>query len=158
MSKDIPILSWQAGGAVLLGCVAGTLADVDKQGSTMAKVLFPVSALLKLLHVKHRALTHSLIFVLILTLATAALPPLYHQVLIAAYFSHPLIDMFNEKGVQLWWPLRFHVRVLPKFAAIDTGSWLETLFQWILLGLSIWIPFHALFEEFSTSFTIFALC
>ncbi|MED4599344.1 metal-dependent hydrolase [Paenibacillus validus] len=141
---DVTFLSWEAAGALLLGCLAGTLADVDKQGSTMARVLFPLSALLRILNVRHRTVTHSCLFIGALMLLALPLPVLYYWVFIAAYASHPLIDLLNEKGVQLFWPLKLKVRVLPKFLAVDTGSMSETVFQWLLLAISLWIPFRTI--------------
>ncbi|MDR6882090.1 metal-dependent hydrolase [Bacillus sp. 3255] len=138
---EVSFFSWDTAGALLLGCLAGTLADVDKPGSTMAKVLFPLSALLRVLKVRHRTLTHSIVFMLLLMMATVALPPLYFWVFILAYASHPLIDLLNERGIQLFWPLPAKIRLLPKFAAIDTGSVGETIFRWLLLVLSLLIPF-----------------
>lgn len=142
--QDVPFLSWEAAGALLLGCLAGTLADVDKPGSTMAKVLFPLSALLQILKVRHRTVTHSILFTLALAGFTSALPALYFWVFVTAYASHPLIDLLNEKGVQLLWPLKWKIRVLPKFLAVDTGSMSETVFQWLLLAVSLWIPFSTI--------------
>lgn len=142
--QDVTFLSWEAAGALLLGCLAGTLADVDKQGSTMAKVLYPLSALLRILQVKHRTVTHSLLFILALMLLSSPLPVLYFWVFITAYVSHPLIDLLNDKGVQLLWPLKWKVRLLPKFLAVDTGSVGETVFQWLLLAVSLWIPLSAI--------------
>ncbi|PZE22143.1 metal-dependent hydrolase [Paenibacillus xerothermodurans] len=139
--EDVAFLSWEAAGAILLGCLAGPLADVDKQGSTMAKILFPLSALLKVLKVRHRTLTHSLLFMLALLLLTLPLPPLYFLVFMAAYASHPLIDLLNVNGVQLFWPLPWKIRLLPKYLAVDTGSAGETAFQWMLVGVGLWIPF-----------------
>ncbi|WP_274365547.1 metal-dependent hydrolase [Paenibacillus thermotolerans] len=138
--RDIPFISWEAAGALLLGCLSGTLADVDKQGSTMAKVLFPLSALLKVLKVRHRSLTHSILFLLALMFAASPLPALFFWTFIVAYASHPIIDLLNERGVELLWPLKRHFRLLPKFMAIDTGSAGETAFRWVLLAASLWIP------------------
>ncbi|RKN65125.1 metal-dependent hydrolase [Paenibacillus ginsengarvi] len=142
--EGIPFLSWEAAGAILLGCLAGTLADVDKPGSTMAKVLFPLSALLKLLRVRHRTLTHSALFIALLALVASPLPPLYYWVFIAAYASHTLIDLLNENGVQLLWPIKGKIRLLPKPIAIDTGSAGETAFRWIIALVSLWIPFSTI--------------
>ncbi|MEF3306731.1 metal-dependent hydrolase [Paenibacillus sp. GYB003] len=138
--QGVPFLSWEAAGAILLGCLAGTLADVDKPGSTMAKVLFPLSAFLKLLHVRHRTLTHSALFIAALALAASPLPALYYWVFVTAYASHTAIDLLNENGVQLFWPIKGKIRLLPKFIAIDTGSASETAFRWIVLLVSLWIP------------------
>ncbi len=139
--QDINFFTWDAAGALLLGCLAGTLADVDKPGSTMAKVLFPLSALLRLLKVKHRTVTHSLLFLLLLVVIAMPLSPLYFWVFILSYASHSFIDLFNDRGVQLFWPIPFKIRLLPKWIAIDTGSVSETVFRWLLLALSLIIPF-----------------
>ncbi|PYI56273.1 metal-dependent hydrolase [Paenibacillus flagellatus] len=138
--QNVPLLSWEAAGAVLLGCLVATLADVDKPGSTMAKALFPLSALLRLLNVRHRTATHSLAIVAVLWLLTRPLPEPYGTVLIAAYATHPLIDLLNDRGVQLLWPLPPKIRLLPSFLAIDTGSAGETAFRWLLLAASLYIP------------------
>jgi inner membrane protein len=142
--QHVPWLSWQAAGALLLGCAAGILADVDKQGSTIAKVLFPLSALLRILKVRHRTVTHSLLFILALMAAAASLPALFFRVFIIAYASHPLIDLLNEKGVQLLWPLPVKVRFLPHCIAIDTGSASEKVFRLALFAVSLWIPFSTI--------------
>jgi inner membrane protein len=142
--RDVSFLSWEAVGALLLGCLAGTLADVDKQGSTIARILFPLSALLKILKVRHRSVTHSLLFILSLMILALPLPALYFWVFIAAYASHPLIDLLNEKGVELFWPLKMKVRVLPKLIAVGTGSMSETVFRWLLLAASLWIPYSTI--------------
>lgn len=142
--EHVPLLSWDAAGAILLGCLAGTLADVDKPGSTMAKVLFPLSALLKLLHIRHRTLTHSALFIAALALVASPMPALYYWVFLTAYASHTVIDLLNENGVQLFWPLKGKIRLLPKPIAIDTGSAAETAFRWIVLLASLWIPLSTL--------------
>ncbi|WNR46283.1 metal-dependent hydrolase [Paenibacillus roseipurpureus] len=133
--------TWDAVGALLLGCLAGTLADVDKPGSTMAKVLFPLSALLHVLKIKHRTLTHSLLFMALLVMLSLSLSPLYFWVFMLAYASHPLIDLLNDRGVQLLWPIPLKVRILPKWLAIDTGSTSETAFRWLLLIICLVLPF-----------------
>lgn len=139
--QDVSFFSWDTAGALLLGCLAGTLADVDKPGSTMAKVLFPLSALLRILKVRHRTLTHSIVFLLLLMMISLPMSPLYFWVFIVAYASHPIIDLLNERGIQLFWPLPMKIRLLPKFIAIDTGSTSETVFRWLLLVVTLLIPF-----------------
>lgn len=139
--QHVSFFSWDTAGALLLGCLAGTLADVDKPGSTMAKVLFPLSALLRILKVRHRTLTHSIIFILLLMMISFPMSPLYFWVFIVSYASHPLIDLLNERGIQLFWPLPMKIRLLPKFIAIDTGSTSETVFRWLLLAITLLIPF-----------------
>ncbi|SDD58645.1 inner membrane protein [Paenibacillus sp. UNCCL117] len=136
---DIPLMSWEAAAGVLIGCIAGPLADIDKQGSIMAKIFFPVSALLRVLKIKHRTFTHSLAFLLVLGVLAVPMPPLYYWIFLAAYASHPLIDLFNEQGVQLLWPLKLKIRLLPRFMAVDTGSTGEVMFRWLLIAAGVWL-------------------
>lgn len=133
-----PLLTWEAGVALLIGCLAGPLADVDKKGSTMAKVFLPVSWILQTLRVKHRTLTHSLLFMIALSSLLTALPDVFFWTCLIAYASHPFIDMFNEQGVALLWPLNRKIRLLPKFLAIDTGGLGEGILR-IGLGVTILI-------------------
>ncbi|MBD0378969.1 metal-dependent hydrolase [Paenibacillus sedimenti] len=138
--QNVSFLSWEAAGALLLGCLAGTLADVDKPGSTMAKVLFPLSALLRVLQVRHRTVTHSILLLILLMLVSSPIPALFYWVFIISYASHPLIDLFNDKGVQLFWPIKPKVRLLPKWMAVTTGSVVETGIRFVLLIISLGIP------------------
>jgi inner membrane protein len=57
-----------------------------------------------------------------------------------AYASHPLIDLFNEQGVAFFWPLKVKIRLLPEFLAIETGSFAESIFRFLLMLLSLLIP------------------
>lgn len=136
----VPFLSWEAAGALLAGCLAGPLADIDKPGSTMAKLLFPLSALLRFLGVHHRTMTHSILFILVLMVLALPLQPVLFWSVVCAYASHPLIDLLNEQGVSLLWPYKKKFRLLPKPMAVDTGSAVETAFRWLLLAAVLWIP------------------
>ena len=135
-----PLVSWESGVALLIGCLAGPLADIDKKGSTMAKVFLPLSYLLHFLGVKHRTLTHSILMLIALGFLLSPLPDFFYWTSLLAYASHPLIDILNEQGVALFWPWKKKFRVLPKFMAIDTGSLSESVFRLILLIAVIVIP------------------
>ncbi|MCS7461565.1 metal-dependent hydrolase [Paenibacillus doosanensis] len=136
---QVPVWSWETAGAILLGCFAGPLADIDKPGSVMAKLFFPLSALLKLLGIHHRTMTHSIVFTALIAGALSPLPPLYGWTFVWAYASHPLIDLLNEQGVALLWPIRRKFRLLPKFLAIDTGSRAEDAFHIALVVIGVWL-------------------
>ncbi|OXM83800.1 metal-dependent hydrolase [Paenibacillus rigui] len=137
---QIPLLSWDTAGALLLGCFAGPLADIDKPGSVMAKLFFPLSSLLRILRIHHRTLTHSILFIALMAGAAFPVPELYYMTFLSAYATHPLIDLFNEQGVALLWPIRKKIRLLPKFMAIDTGSRGEAIFCFVLVCLCFWLP------------------
>jgi inner membrane protein len=136
-----PLLSWESGAAMLLGCLIGPLADVDKKGSTMARIFMPLAGILQLLRIKHRTMTHSLICLVGLAVLLSSLPPFFKWTCLLAYASHPLIDLFNEKGVALLWPWNRRFRLVPSFLAIRTGSAQETLFSMVLLSLMVAVPF-----------------
>ncbi|GGH19170.1 metal-dependent hydrolase [Paenibacillus segetis] len=142
-----PLLSWESGAALLIGCMAGPLADVDKRGSTMAKIFLPLSFILQLLRVKHRTLTHSLLFLVGLTMLLSPLSPFFYWTCLLAYASHPLIDMLNDKGIALLWPWNIKFRLVPSFLAIKTGSHAEDLFRLFLLIIVIVLPIVFLLPE-----------
>lgn len=135
-----PLFSWESAAALMIGCLAGPLADVDKPGSTMAKVFFPITYLLRFLKVRHRTLTHSLVCLLGLYLLLSPLPEPILWASLLAYASHPLLDLLNEQGVALMWPLRIKFRLLPKFLAIKTGSASEGIIQIILIIFIVLLP------------------
>ncbi|AEI44556.1 metal-dependent hydrolase [Paenibacillus mucilaginosus] len=140
MYYHMPVFSWESAAGLMIGCIAGPLADVDKKGSTMAKVLFPLSAVLRVLKVKHRTMTHSLLFMAAMFALSISLPEPLFWCFMLAYASHPLIDLLNEQGVELLWPLPIKFRLLPKFLAVDTGSEMETAIRYLLSILSVVLP------------------
>jgi inner membrane protein len=144
--SDVPLWSWESAAGLLLGCFVGPLADIDKQGSVMAKIFFPLSALLRFLDIKHRTLTHSFLFLAALTILAIPMPPYFFWTFMLAYASHPLIDLLNEQGVQLLWPMKVKVRLLPRWLAIETGSAAEVLFHMLLLLVCIVLPVMEVFD------------
>ncbi|TVY09039.1 metal-dependent hydrolase [Paenibacillus cremeus] len=143
-------VSWESAAALLIGCLAGPLADIDKQGSTMAKIFFPLSFLLHLGGIRHRTFTHSFLCLIGLGLLFTSLPPLLYWSFLLAYASHPLIDLLNEQGVELIWPLKLKFRLLPKFMAIGTGSMMETLFRYGLALLTLALPAYYVVHSLPT--------
>ncbi|TCZ75819.1 metal-dependent hydrolase [Paenibacillus albiflavus] len=135
-----PLISWESAALLMIGCLAGPLADIDKPGSTIARIFFPVSALLRFLKIRHRTLTHSLICILGLYFLLLPLPQTYLWASLLAYASHTLLDLFNEQGVALLWPLRMKFRLIPKFLAVKTGSVTERLIQIFLLVSIVLLP------------------
>lgn len=134
------LFSWEAAGALMLGCLAGPMADIDKQGSTVAKVFIPLSFLLRILRIKHRTLTHSIVFLIGLFLLLSPLPPVILWSCLIAYATHPLLDLLNEQGVALLWPIRTKFRLLPKFAAVHTGSFSESFIRVVLMIFILAMP------------------
>lgn len=142
-----PLLSWESGAALLIGCLAGPLADVDKKGSTMAKIFLPISFILQLLRVKHRTFTHSLFFLAGLAALLTPLPLFFFWSFLLAYASHPLIDMFNEQGIALFWPWKKKFRLLPNLFSIKTGSNAEDSFRLVLVVVMVMLPIFYMMPE-----------
>ncbi|MNI11697.1 Inner membrane protein YdjM [compost metagenome] len=142
------LFSWEAAGALMLGCLAGPMADIDKPGTTMAKVFIPLSLLLRTLGIKHRTMTHSIVFLVGLFLLLSPLPPVIFWSCLIAYATHPLLDLFNEQGVALLWPLKTKFRLLPKFAAIETGSASESFVRICLMIAILVMPLLNFMERF----------
>ncbi|MCZ8518629.1 MULTISPECIES: metal-dependent hydrolase [Paenibacillus] len=146
MHFHMPVFSWESAAGLMIGCIAGPLADVDKKGSTMAKVIFPLSAALRLLKVRHRTMTHSILFMAAMFALSLSLPAPLFWCFMLAYASHPLIDLLNEQGVELLWPLRIKFRLVPKFLAVDTGSEMETAIRYLLCIVSLVLPVRYYFQ------------
>jgi len=128
-----PLFSWESAALLMIGCLAGPLADIDKPGSTVARIFFPVSSLLRILKIRHRTLTHSLLCLVGLYLLLSQFPQTVLWASLLAYASHSFLDLFNEQGVALLWPLPTKFRLIPKFLAVRTGSMTERLIQVLLL-------------------------
>jgi len=106
----------------------------------MAKLLFPASMLLRFLGVKHRTVTHSLLGMAALFVLAIPLPPLYFWCFIVGYATHPAIDLLNEQGVRLFWPLNAKIKLLPRFLAVETGSLVEKAFR-AIIAVACLMPF-----------------
>lgn len=102
------------------------LPDVDTDGTVSHYPVFNLCHLfIKLFGVKHRGLTHSLIF----TLGFFVLGVILGQVcgtagflvgagITVGVFSHLILDMLNPKGIQLFFPLPINISI----AGITTGT------------------------------------
>ncbi|MCR8644796.1 metal-dependent hydrolase [Paenibacillus sp. N1-5-1-14] len=146
LSMHVPLLSWESAAALMIGCIAGPMADVDKPGSIMAKVLFPLASLLRAIKIRHRTMTHSILFLIAIGLLLSPVPDLFKWTFLIAYASHPTLDLFNIQGVALLWPMKKKFRILPKSLSIETGSAGELIFRGILIGFMVWMPSSHLFN------------
>lgn len=121
--------------AFVTGYLLGPAADIDKPESFVGSKLWPISNALSMLKVGHRTLTHSIVFVALLWVALTLLPVPVVLVWVAtlAYASHPSIDLLNEQGVQLFWPLPFRIKLLPDLIAIPVDSPGEGVIRLLLM-------------------------
>ena len=90
----------------LLAAVASLGPDVDLPTSKVGRLFFWLSVPLER-RFGHRTLTHSLVMLSALAVATyplAWIQPLYWGCVVGGVWSHLWIDMLNVRGVDLFWP------------------------------------------------------
>ncbi|MBX6396252.1 MAG: metal-dependent hydrolase [Alicyclobacillaceae bacterium] len=126
-----PVLEWPTAVALLGAYLMGPAADVDQPQSYVGHRMRPIAGLLSGLGIRHRTLTHSLLFLVGLWIALQLLPvpDIVRQAIWIGYASHPLIDLLNEEGVELFWPLPVRIRFLPRALAIPVDSFRETVLR-----------------------------
>ncbi len=90
----------------LLAAVASGLPDIDLPTSKIGRLFWFISAPLER-RFGHRTLTHSLVMLIALAVATyplAWIQPLYWGGVVGGYWSHLWLDMANVRGIDLLWP------------------------------------------------------
>ncbi|MFA6548440.1 MAG: metal-dependent hydrolase, partial [Candidatus Margulisiibacteriota bacterium] len=138
---------------ILFAILGAIIPDIDHPRSIIGKIFSPISAPLERRY-GHRTVTHSLIGWLISTAVFSliiiipsfvifnwsfdilALAPRWIAAFSISYFSHLILDMFNKRGSQMFWPDpgRDVIPRNPKFRP-ESGSKIEVLIFFILLAL-----------------------
>lgn len=106
-----PILSFSSAAAVIGGMLVAPFPDVDEPNSVPAKSAFPLAWVCELLRIRHRTVTHSILFMLLLYWFVKSFPT--HGAfgfnwyvigigMLAGYASHTAIDLLNPGGVMLF--------------------------------------------------------
>lgn len=102
---------------ILAAGLAALVPDLDHPRSLISREAWiPLHRLLK-----HRGLLHSAFMALIVLAAAVSVPAQYQVYSLAAsagYTSHIALDALTVSGVQLWWPIRRRVSLMP----IRTGG------------------------------------
>ncbi|ATY84537.1 metal-dependent hydrolase [Kyrpidia spormannii] len=133
-----PVLTWPTAAALLGAYFAGPIADVDQPQSYVGQRVWPLAVLLSVVGMRHRRLTHSLLFLATLwaPLRFLPVPDVVRWAVWIGYASHPAIDPLNEEGVELLWPWRFRVKLLPNPLAIPVESFRETVLRRVMAAFS----------------------
>jgi len=150
-------VQWGLHWTIILFAVLGAIIpDIDHPKSIIGKIFLPISIPLERRY-GHRTVTHSLIgwaisslifavliifgififgFVLKFDVGSLDLPPRWIAAFSISYFSHLILDMFNRRGSQMFWPDpgRDVIPRNPKFRP-ESGSRIEGLIFLILLAL-----------------------
>lgn len=116
---------------IVAAAIAALVPDIDHPRSLISREawMIPLHRLLK-----HRGVLHSVFAALCVLAVAVSIDPAYQVYSLAAcagYVSHIALDMLTVSGVQLWWPIRRRVSLLP----IRTGGLGEGV---VLLGLIVW--------------------
>ncbi|WP_052400240.1 metal-dependent hydrolase [Geoglobus acetivorans] len=61
--------------------------------------------------IKHRTVTHSLIFAILVALLSGIINPAYGILALYGILNHIILDMLTRSGVELYWPLKRRVRI-----------------------------------------------
>lgn len=133
----------------LIGSVAALIPDLDNSESRLenwrifgVKPLKPLADLVNLLF-SHRGFLHSLLAIMLLSLILLSLPSAielhWRVAILSGYLSHLITDGLTPDGIELLYPWGQQIRFLPRWLAIRTGSFFESLFYLLLLGGLIWL-------------------
>ena len=126
----------------MLTVVAGSyMPDIDLHRSKMGSRHKFISKMLTHRGITHTLLVPALLLFLMLTVASVGIPILPELILgfNVGWVVHIIADMFNKKGVPIFWPIsKQHVHV----ATFLTSSWQEYVFIILWLGVNIfWVFF-----------------
>ncbi|MGM0368908.1 MAG: metal-dependent hydrolase [Bacillota bacterium] len=129
----------------LAAMIGSLLPDLDHAQSKAGKFFWFISKPLKLIGIKHRGLTHSLIGVVLFGLLSKQLVVhnwielvLWHGLMIG-YVSHLIADMMNVQGL----PLLFPIKKRFKFHSnISTNSWQEQFLVSLIIISIVIIILH----------------
>lgn len=83
---------------IALVAVGSILPDIDHSGSTLGKMIKPISR-----HLRHRGVTHSLLFLIAISFLSPYLG--------IGVLTHILLDIFNPKGVELLYPWKKNIKI-----------------------------------------------
>ena len=129
----------------LVGTALGSLIpDIDEPHSFIGRKFLFLSYPINIIF-KHRMFTHSLLFVLILSLFLSFLnmlfynPPFYIGITIGV-IAHIVGDMHTKGGCPIFLPVSTKkLRIFPVFLAFRTGSFVEYIFTILYMGLFLFI-------------------
>lgn len=123
----------------LAGLVGGLLPDIDHAQSIINK-FFPPGLIVALM-LSHRGITHTALATGgVLLAGTKLLPEPVAVALAASYSLHLMCDMTTVQGVPLLYPIRYNLRLLPRWIAATFGVWFEiaVLVVSLLVMLYVW--------------------
>jgi inner membrane protein len=146
---DINIFSQPA--FILFNVIFSVLPDIDHRKSITGKLFRPIATYLDQ-RFGHRTITHSLLFLALLTLLASFIEKFFHHQLTFTFIiffstlSHFMLDMITVQGIPLFYPFKRNPCVIPgnpqmRLKGNDMKSEMAGFVIFILLGLSL-IPLY----------------
>jgi inner membrane protein len=147
-----PVMTVVTGIAILGGFFLGVAPDLDDSDATLAQQQpFRLGSLIleRIPFVSHRGVTHSFLIVGLLYLLFSqimALPDVLVWSFLAAYGSHIFLDLLTDGGVELLWPVRYRIKLLPSIMAVssDERSIGQIVFHTVLSAAFYFMTIHLL--------------
>jgi inner membrane protein len=130
--------------AYLFGFLGAVLPDIDTPRSIIGRIFKPISSIIERKY-GHRTITHSLLGWVVASIVT--LPLLfwhkeYYFFFSLSYFSHLILDMFNQQGITLFWPDRKRDVIGKSVVRLPTGDKKELILMIVFICLSfLTLPF-----------------
>ncbi|RUT39496.1 hypothetical protein EJP82_26050 [Paenibacillus anaericanus] len=136
--------------SIVGGAFFALLCDIDHRRSSLS--LQPgMNILSKFISVlfKHRGFTHSLFAVALIFfyLRYSHFKPIIIWTWVGTFLSHIILDMFNEEGVQLFWPLPYRIALLPNLLSVSSQPYsiIQNILFIVFQTLGTIFCLHALF-------------
>ena len=126
--------------AITIGAV---LPDIDEPKSLIGRKLFFLSSILRLAGLKHRTLSHSIIFALIFILPAFLVPSPWKDMLFGlgvGSILHCVGDLFTISGLRYFlFPIQKELHLSPKPLRFRTGGAVEQVLIIFLALFNMWI-------------------
>ena len=125
----------------LVGVTLGALLpDIDEPKSLIGQKLAPLAFLLRIFNIKHRTLSHSVLFAVVFILPSFFLPYPFKQIGIGIGIGsilHCVGDLLTISGLKYFlFPLEKDLHLLPQKLRFRTGGMAEQVIIIILAGIN----------------------
>lgn len=122
--------------AIIASTIGALLPDIDHPQSVLSGWLPGIGVARWALGVKHRGITHSIVFVFVVTMCVLAISPRFALPTLFGMLSHLALDMLTPAGVPLFLPWRCRVG-LPRVLTLIPFSFLLNIASVALIAVVV---------------------